>query len=370
MRRFLTHFGIFSLSVCATLLLIEGGFRVFHPQDRGYWDSAPFRGFEPRPPHFIKNIPNSRAHFLGTEVAINSNGLRDREVVIPKPPHTVRVLVVGDSITFGYGIPIDHTYPKVLERLLNEAAPPSRRYEVLNGGALGGSLSDYYHFLSQKAPALQPDLVIVGIALNDILVYSPSGEISGEGAEWEGHNMPTTRRVSRFLLRHSHLYLFSYSRLKSFFYSTGVFDANTMRGAGFGALQPRSAYQTEAWDSSYAMLSQIVDFCRGRGYGIVLVVFPMQMQMSEAEFEFYRDKFHLHLGPGTLSGEPQARLREFGAKSGVAVVDLLPVFRSYPPKEMYLHNSMIPADPTHPSVKGDEVAAAEILRMLKTSIIK
>lgn len=370
MRRFLTHFGLCLLSLCATLLLLEGGIRIFDPQDLGYWDSAPFRRIQRSSPHFVENIPNSRANFLGTPVAINSYGLRGPEVSVPKPPHTVRVLVAGDSITFGYGIPVESTYPKVLERLLNGNAAPGKTYEVLNGGALGGSLSDYYYFLNQRASTLQPDIVIIGVALNDILVYSSSGAVSEEGAEWQGHRMPATRRLNQFLLRHSHLYLFSYSRLKSFLYSAGILDVNEMRGLSFGVLQPPSAYQAEAWESSYGMLSQIVNFCRQRGYGIMLVVFPMQMQMSETEFEFYRDKFHLRLGDGTLSGEPQQKMKEFGAKTGVTVVDLLPVFRNYPPQEMYLHNTRIPADPTHPSVKGDSVAATEILRVLKTSGIQ
>jgi lysophospholipase L1-like esterase len=302
-------------------------------------------------------------------VAINKYGLRDREIRIPKPPQTVRVLVVGDSVTFGYGIPIEDTYAKVLERLLNATASPSKRYEVLNGGVLGGSLSDYYYFLSQKASLLQPDLVIVGISLNNIHVYSSSGEISEDGAEWQGHDMPTIRLVNEFVLRHSQLYLFTYSRLKSFLYSIGALDINTLRGENFSTLLPPSDYQTAEWNSSYAMLSQIVRFCRGNGYGIMVVVFPMQMQMSSAEFKFFKDKFHLRLGDGTLSGEPQRRLKEFGAKSGVDVIDLLPVFRRYPAKEMYLHNSMVPADPCHPSVKGNEVAAAEILYVLKASFL-
>jgi hypothetical protein len=46
-------------------------------------------------------------------------------------------------------------------------------------------------------------------------------------------------------------------------------------------------------------------------------------------------------------------------------VDLLPVYRAYDSKDLYLRNKMIPSEPTHPSVKGNQVAADEIFRILK-----
>jgi len=95
----------------------------------------------------------------------------------------------------------------------------------------------------------------------------------------------------------------------------------------------------------------------------------MQMQLSTEELQFYRDKYHLRLGDEALSGEPQQRLREFGAKTGVTIVDLLPVYRTYQPEELYLRNAMIPADPSHPSVKGNQIAADEMFRVLKPSLI-
>ena len=50
-------------------------------------------------------------------------------------------------------------------------------------------------------------------------------------------------------------------------------------------------------------------------------------------------------------------------------MDLLPVYRTYHPEELYLRNAMIPADPSHPSVKGNQIVADEIFRVLKPSLI-
>jgi lysophospholipase L1-like esterase len=367
-RRLLTHLGLIVVSVCATLTLLEIGVRIVKPQDLEFWDSHAFRRIQSAAPHFVENIPHGQASFIGVPVAINSYGLRGGEVSIPKTPNTIRILVIGDSITFGYGIPVESTYVKVLEKLLNDAAAGSTRYEVLNGGTLGGSLSDYDHLLTQKAGPLQPDMVLVGLNLNDIVVYFESGSISEAGAEWHGGRLPWTRRLSRFLLRHSQLYVFCYARLKSSMYSSGIIDVNKARGLNFVTLTPPSAYQKEAWESSLRMLTQIIGFCRERGYQIGIVVFPMQMQLSPGELQFYRDKYHLRLGDEALSGEPQERLRQFASKMGLTMVDLLPVYRALNPEELYLRNALIRADPNHPSIKGNQVAAEEIFRVLKGSL--
>jgi lysophospholipase L1-like esterase len=368
-RRLLAHLGILVVSVCATLTLLEIGIRIVKPQDLEYWDSQSIHRILGTTPHFVENIPHGHANFVGVPVTINSYGLRGGEISRPKPPNTVRIVVVGDSITFGYGIPVESTYAKVLEKRLNINAPGKTQYEVLNGGTIGGSLSDYYHFLSEKTELLQPDMILVGLALNDILVYSESGSISEAGAQWHGRRLPWTRKFSRFLLRHSQLYLFCYVRLKSAMYASGIIDVNKVRGLDFVTLTPPSAYQKEAWESSFRMLAKIAAFCRGRGYRFGVVVFPMQMQLSAEELRLYRDRYHLRLGDGALSGEPQQRLREFAAITGVTIVDLLPVYRAYRPEELYLRNAMIPSDPSHPSVKGNQVAADEIFRVFKPSLI-
>lgn len=365
MRRLLKQLGISVVSVCVTLLLLEIGIRIASPQDLGFFDSHSFRRIQSTVPHFIENIPHGRARFIGVPVAINSLGLRGDEISFHKPPHTIRIVAVGDSITFGYGIPVEDTYAKILERRLNESVPGGTRYEVLNGGTLGGSLGDYLHFLNQKAAELQPDIVLIGLCLNDILVYSEGGAISEIGAQWHGGNIPLTRRFSHFVLRHSQLYMFCYSRLKSFLYSSRALDINKVRGSDFLALAPPSEYQRQAWGSSLGMLSQIAAFCREHGYRLVVVAFPMQMQLSATELQFYRDKYHVRLSDETLFGEPQRRLREYAHAAGVTLVDLLPVYLGYNPEDLYLHNNMIPSDPTHPSIKGNQIAADEIFRVLQ-----
>ena len=67
---------------------------------------------------------------------INSDGFRDRRYARPKPTSVFRVLVLGDSITFGYGVEQAESYPKLLESELAEVAR-SVPVEVLNLGVGG-----------------------------------------------------------------------------------------------------------------------------------------------------------------------------------------------------------------------------------------
>ena len=60
----------------------------------------------------------------------NSHGLRDRDRPA-KPPGTKRVLVMGDSFTWGYAVAEEEAYPQVAERLLKARGRPD--IEIING---------------------------------------------------------------------------------------------------------------------------------------------------------------------------------------------------------------------------------------------
>jgi lysophospholipase L1-like esterase len=79
------------------------------------------------------HVPNASAVLQGVTVTTNSKGLRDHEHAYEIAPGVTRVLVLGDSITLGWGIPMEDSYPKVLERQLNGGAP-NGAYEVVNAG--------------------------------------------------------------------------------------------------------------------------------------------------------------------------------------------------------------------------------------------
>ena len=64
--------------------------------------------------------PGYTGWFAGVPVKINQLGFRDdREYRLEKSPSTFRILILGDSVTFGHGSVYEHSYPYLLEQRLN-----------------------------------------------------------------------------------------------------------------------------------------------------------------------------------------------------------------------------------------------------------
>jgi hypothetical protein len=82
------------------------------------------------------------------KVKINSQGFRDYEYELDKPPDNLRIAVVSDSVTFGVGVNLEDTYVKQLERLLNNYC--SRKVEILNFGASGASTVNELELIQKK----------------------------------------------------------------------------------------------------------------------------------------------------------------------------------------------------------------------------
>ena len=94
----------------------------------------------------------------------NAHGLRDRDRP-PKAAGTQRVLVIGDSYTWGYAVAEDEAYPQVAERLLKERGRPD--IEVINGGIPDYNSRQERQLLEQLIPIYQPDAVFLAYVVND-----------------------------------------------------------------------------------------------------------------------------------------------------------------------------------------------------------
>jgi lysophospholipase L1-like esterase len=112
---------------------------------------------------------NYSGWFAGVPVHINSLELRDpREYDVAKGPSTFRILVLGDSVTFGHGSVYEHTYPYLLEQRL-KAWRPDIDWQVWNAAVPGYNTSQELAHLEEVAPRFHPDLVIVGFFENDLI---------------------------------------------------------------------------------------------------------------------------------------------------------------------------------------------------------
>ncbi|HKX46104.1 MAG TPA: GDSL-type esterase/lipase family protein, partial [Planctomycetota bacterium] len=96
----------------------------------------------------------------------NSLGFRGPEWTRAKPPGTVRIVGLGDSVMMGYGVPIEESYLALLERQL-AAARPGVRFECLDLGVAGYNTVQEVEVLRQVGLGLDPDLVLLGVVPND-----------------------------------------------------------------------------------------------------------------------------------------------------------------------------------------------------------
>jgi len=161
------------VSLLFFLLMLEGLLRAFHYNPFGEIlkseDRAIFIRPSKNPLRIFEATPNASGAGWGTQVTINRFGFRGRDYAVEKPPGTYRIVVIGDSITFGNNLPPDANFPALLEKRF---ADSGKKVEVLNL-ALGG-----YDTLQEVATLediglqFHPDLVLIGYCINDIGIAS------------------------------------------------------------------------------------------------------------------------------------------------------------------------------------------------------
>lgn len=125
---------------------------------------------KPKGSLYASNKPNSSgwADSLGVppfKVNINEKGFRDNSFTEEKPEDTIRIMIFGDSITFGRGVNQSDTYPKVVEKKLNNYF--KQDIQVINAGVSGYGMKDQYLLLKNKGVKYEPDIVVITINNND-----------------------------------------------------------------------------------------------------------------------------------------------------------------------------------------------------------
>lgn len=150
------------------------------------------------------------AHFdaLHEGLTTNSLGFRDVEFPLAKPAGEIRIVALGDSTTAGNGVPeLENTWPKRLERRYADAGRPELR--VLNLGVGGYQPLQEARLLELRGLALEPDLVVVLVSLNDLDWEADGGighmlEQASQDAEAPTSPFAVLTRVSRlaFVVAH------------------------------------------------------------------------------------------------------------------------------------------------------------------------
>jgi lysophospholipase L1-like esterase len=96
----------------------------------------------------------------------NSRGLVGPEFSIIKEPDVCRIITLGDSCTWGFGVKPGFEYPKVLNRILDQTSVPAV-FEVENAGIPGFSSLQGLRYLESELLDYNPDIITLYFGRND-----------------------------------------------------------------------------------------------------------------------------------------------------------------------------------------------------------
>lgn len=156
---------ILSISVIATEIILQ----VSDPLGLQFYSDAK-EYFTTKIRHtefgYYINRPGAEYVFGGVPVSTNSEGFRDDEFSIEKPPETIRVLCMGDSIVFGWGAPQDSLFPVELEKIAREEGFPC---EVVTAAACSWNTRMEFDFFRHKGKLYNPDILLLLVVGNDLV---------------------------------------------------------------------------------------------------------------------------------------------------------------------------------------------------------
>lgn len=95
---------------------------------------------------------------------INSRGMRNPE--FPDEPIGYRIIALGNSCTFGWAVPEQDTWVRVLDRMLRERLP-GQSIEVINTGVPGYSSFQGKRYFEDELVQLKPSMVLIMLGWND-----------------------------------------------------------------------------------------------------------------------------------------------------------------------------------------------------------
>ena len=264
-----------------------------------------------------EHIPLSEDHLMGVDVRINSLGYRDGEFPVEKPAGTLRVAMLGDSITFGWGVEQDATFSALVEQDL--ARHTSSPVEVINFGVGNYNSVQEVTAFTEKGLSLDPDYVVVNYFLND------------------AEPVPRRSRKAKVLERFQSI-VFLWSRVNVLMYLTG------QRPDAITYYNDLYVGGTAAWQAAQDALSELHRVTSERDMKLLLVIIP---------------DLHQQDGAYPFLGVHRAVL-DFAAAEGILAVDLLPYFQDTED----LTTLWVSPDDAHPNAAGHRLIATGIVDAL------
>jgi len=285
--------------------------------------------FRPHSEFTLAYDSNPRGYFdegNGLTYRMNNHGFRGRDVPKQKPEGVFRIMVLGDSFTFGEGVRLEDTFVARTERILRAEVGP--QVEVLNFGLGGwGTCSEFYYMI-RAGIGFRPDLVLVVFTPNDA-GYEIGLDI------WQ--NFRAVYEAPEVFHR-SYFVSWVYSRV-----ARTILGRRYVEGLVEGALDERTE-----WTSVLAMLTRLKEILSRMGSEYAIVIFPFMYELSD---DYPIAPIHELVG-------------EAAREAGIPVLDLLPSFVGHSYTDLWVH----PSD-QHPNEKGHAIAAEAIARFLVEEVL-
>lgn len=356
MRNILSNAALALASTLATLLIVEMAVSVFSPQK--VLISAEPDLFFVRYDREIGWVNREGAEGVyrfspfihPVKVSINPLGFRGKAVPVAKPRGVRRVLFLGDSVAFGYGVREEERFSDMLEgRFLPDG------FEVLNLSVLGYGTDQELILFERDGIRYQPDIVVLAFTAGDLSnnmysISSGSGKpyFKTEGDRLALKNVPVPRGkmfrksgsgrsvAGDFLYGHSHLYRLIFNRLVT----SNVFIQNSVSEMS----------SDEGMQTTVRIIEGFAEICRKNGCGLMALLIPhgdwvaASSRSQGAEVGYF----------------PVLKMQL--AEKGINYLDATPALLKYHKsgEDIFLKN-----DPVHLSVRGNEAVAEAVYEGLK-----
>lgn len=308
-------------------------------------------------------------------IALNREGLRDRAE--PVPDRNGRIVALGDSMQFGWGVELPQTYLYIVEEGL-----VSDSVRVVKAGMPGVGTSDEAQWLQAHGDQYSPRMVIVSFFVGNDFVDCQMGGVLGQFTVRDGlmvkrphdkDDYSRLRETTEWIKRTS--LLAQQGAQLVWILERSVTSAQNRNVPGLTAqnrwlweffkihLRELPPETKQGIDLAQRALDEIHGWAQRRGIPVLLLVIPRSFQIFEWDLAKWRAAYRLTDDQLDLD-RPQRVLREWASAHSVSLLDLLPGFRKYhrthPDELLYYHPD------SHLNANGHRVAATLLLEHLRT----
>ena len=321
------------LGLAVPLGLIDGGLRPFVEPRSSIFSTDPELGW--------KLTSGARDEYAGIRIEVNAKGLRGPELDYARRPDGLRILWLGDSVTFGHGIEaVEALFPWRVGALLSERL--DRPLETVDAGVGGYAPWQERVWLEREGWRYQPDLVVVAFVLNDLTEPFALARRGRRLSGWQLSNAARSR-LDRWLSTSALANLLREGRARL------RFGRDVQRGAAaVGTHQvkrlvadPDAPTWEENWRATERDLAGIFASARAQGVPVALALLPYAFQVDAPEPQ-----------PAV-----QRRLAAFAERESVPVLDLLPALAADSEAQAFL-------DSCHLSAAGHALVAEALASFL------